>query len=859
MDIMMKLTLRHLKSNIKRTIVTILGVVASTALMTAMLVGIYSTFMFVGDVSILVDGNYHALFKDLTKEEIEKLRANDQIKCAGIRDYDNEKSGFYIDGDEEIRFRTGNICAGDADFCRQIVTCKYDGTLPANAGEIAVEEEFLKNNHLNLGIGDSLTFHQGYRYTYEQGKPVYLGGAYRSNEEFNESSLETCVITAILHKNEPTASYKIIRGMDADYVPEENLIYASLKHPNIFAVSKLQKIAEECGVSVYEYNSEYLMSVFVLGIPGSPVNAIYHLLALAVIIIMIVSVIMISNAFGMSLTERMKYLGMLASVGATKKQKRQSVYYEGLLLGVFGIPVGFFIGMLGCIITIRITGAMVINTEMIRGVESGFSHIPVRCHPLIVFIVVIMVAVTIFLSSLIPAVRASKITPIDALRSAKDIKLRAWKLKTLPFARLLFGYEGELAVKNIKRNGLKGVVITVSMAASIIMFLCIIYFVDLFNQSNSYEIEIPFQVYASASLNERDKLKEDLLKIDGVDKIFVAEMFSFNYYGKDENGEPRKTPNMEIRNPKFLADGYKDLFSKDYTIWIIPVEDKRFNEILAENGIDEAPYYTGELKGVLLDNYNHEKTKKRVFNDSVLGQKIYYDKPENNPPAVTVADFVRWNNKTEEFKLSPRGSISVYVPVSRMDEEYVKNIDEEELSCTLGIQTKDHKGIYRKVNDLLTYGDYHNTSCSDIEGNLMIMKALMSMIKTVLYGFTILISLVLIANIVNTISTGVQMRRKEFAMFKSVGMTNGGFKKMLFLETFLIGFRAVLVGVPLSVLLSFLMLKALSFATVPFEINPWSYVFAILGVFGIVGISMLLSTSKARHDSVVDVLKEDIC
>ena len=64
---------------------------------------------------------------------------------------------------------------------------------------------------------------------------------------------------------------------------------------------------------------------------------------------------------------------------------------------------------------------------------------------------------------------------------------------------------------------------------------------------------------------------------------------------------------------------------------------------------------------------------------------------------------------------------------------------------------------------------------------------------------------------------------------------------------------------PALVLLSFLMLKALSFATVPFEINPWSYVFAILGVFGIVGISMLLSTSKARHDSVVDVLKEDIC
>ena len=140
MNIIMKLTLQHLKSNLKRTIVTIFGILTSTALITAMLTGVYSAFIFVGEVAIYVDGNHHAIFKDIIEEDYNNLKNDPAIKFAGVYDTDNEKTGFYIDSDAEKRFRIGNIYHGNTDRLSQMVTCEYEGKLPENKGEIAVEE-----------------------------------------------------------------------------------------------------------------------------------------------------------------------------------------------------------------------------------------------------------------------------------------------------------------------------------------------------------------------------------------------------------------------------------------------------------------------------------------------------------------------------------------------------------------------------------------------------------------------------------------------------------------------------------------------------------------------------------------------
>ena len=858
MNIIMKLTFQHLKSNLKRTIVTIFGIVASTALITAMLTGVYSSFGFVADVTIYVEGNHHADFKNLSEEEYNNLKNDPNLKYVGVTSIDTDTSGFYIDGDSEYRYRVGNVCHMDSDNLSQMVTCEYEGRLPENAGEIAIEEAYLKDNNLNLNVGDTLSFHQGYRYGYEGDQLRYFVGNYLSFEQFETLSDETCVITAILHGNQPSKSYDMIRGMDQ--FPEKNMVYITLKKADRNSVSTLRNIAAAHNLKLNEINTEYLMGIFAKDIPSNPVKSIFKLISTALVIIIAASSIMIYNAFAMSLTERMKYLGMLSSVGATRRQKKASVYYEGLILGIIGIPLGFLFGILGCIATLRFTGSLILNSKMLYGINtSAMGHIPIIISPLVILIIVFFSALTIFISSFIPAIKASRVTAIEAIRQSNTIKLRAWRLKVLPFVKMIFGYEGELASKNIKRNGAKGVVITISMAVSVILLITVIYFVELFNKENNYDIELPFQVLATASLSEKDSLKEALSNIDGVEKVYVAQMFSFDFYPKDEEGNDREIPNTAIRNPEFLTKDYKDLFDKEDAIWVVPVVDEDFIKICEKNGLDYNKYFGDELCGVLLNNYTHKASRKDVFNDKILGQRLFYDKAEGNPPAITITDFVKWDKNIDEYKLSPKGSISVYVPESVMNREYVKNIDEDTLFITYGLKCKDHEEVYKKVSDILTYDGFTNTYCSDTADSLAIMMTLMTIIKTVMFGFTILISLIVIANIVNTITTGVHLRRKEFAMFKSVGMTRFCFKKMLFLETFLYGLRALLFGLPISALLSFLIFRSLASPSSAFEINWLTYILVSLGVFGIVGISMLLSTGKTNNETIVDVLKEEIC
>ena len=194
MNIIMKLTARHLKSNFKRTVVTIFGIVAATALITAMMVGLYSAFSFVADVSLMVDGYWEAIVKDVSEEQLEALKNDGRLAHAGIMNRDNEITGIRVRSDARERFRLGNIYHCDSDTLAQKISCDYDGVLPSAPGEIAVEEEFLKENGLDINVGDTLSFEQGYRYHYEEGKIVYLAGTYRSDEEFVSSSDETLTV-----------------------------------------------------------------------------------------------------------------------------------------------------------------------------------------------------------------------------------------------------------------------------------------------------------------------------------------------------------------------------------------------------------------------------------------------------------------------------------------------------------------------------------------------------------------------------------------------------------------------------------------------------------------------------------------
>ena len=857
MNIVSKLTLKHLLGNKKRSIVTILGIAASTALISAIVLGVFSFFKFFGTLSIRTDGNAQAQFDEITREQYVSLTEDKRIASVGLRDNEVKNTGVRLLSDKENRFRVGNIDHVDESYLSMMVISDYEGVLPGNSSEIAVEEQFLIDNGLDdLKIGDTLTFEQGYRYIDDQLEGfMYLGGNYRSDEQFEALSTETCTVTAILHGNRPTIDWDILRGLDEGYFPdkEKSQVIITLKKCDHTGLKQLKSIVSDHGIDKRAYNTEYLVSCFAFEGSGGTYRSFFVMMGVALAIVIATSVILIFNSIGMSLTERMRYLGMLASVGATAKQKRFSIYYEGLILGLIGIPLGLLFGYIGTKITLIFLGSKILAADMLVGAEGMTGGIPIVCAPSVIIAIIFFSAITILISTFIPAIRAAKVMPIDALRQTNVVKVKARRLRVNPLIRKIFGYEGELAYKNIKRNGVKGKVITATIAVSIVLFLTINYFCNSLARANQYELDIPYQLIASCLYTESDRLRGAISEMNDVDDVYSASMIEFLFEkAQDSTAE---LANTDIADPNFLLPGFENM---DYSgMAVVVVDDEDFNRLLKDNGLNKEEYYGDTLKGVLLNDYFHEKKPSEFFNDRILGQVLHYDIAQGNPPAVEITAFVKYDANNKMLDLIPKTSIAVYVPVSMYYGKAKEVLPEDRLTMDLGVETSKHSEVFAKIYSLLESDGYHSYYCADLTDALNAMDTVTLLLKTAMYGFTILLTLIAIANIVNTISTGVLLRRKEFAMYKSVGLENSGFSKMIRLETLLYGIKALIWGIPISLILSYIMYYTLDTELYTFDPDLIMYAIIIFAVFGILGISMALSINKIKDDNIIDVLKED--
>ncbi len=857
MNIVSKLTLRHLLGNKKRSVVTILGIAASTALISAIVLGVFSFFKFFGFISTQSDGYAHAQFEEVSRQQYDFLTQDSRISLVGLVDTEEQQTGVRLLNDKEERFKVGNIEHVDDNYMKMRIISDYDGVLPKNSSEIAVEEQFLIDNGLeNIKIGDSLTFEQGYRYIEDDVEGlIYLGGNYRSNEQFKAISTETCTVTAILHGNRPTKGWDITRGIDDGFFPETDntTVIIQLNKCDHTALKQLKSIASDYAIKKKEYNTEYLLSVFAYEDSGGNYRSFFIMMAVALSIVIATSVILIFNSIGMSLTERMRYLGMLASVGATARQKRFSIYYEGLILGIIGIPLGLILGYIGTKITLVGLGHEILEADIIAGAEGIRGSIPIVVSPAAMTVIVFFAALTILISTLVPAIKAARIMPIDALRQSNVVKVKAKSLRVNPLIRKIFGYEGELAYKNIKRNGAKGKVITATIAVSVILFLTINFFCNSVARANQYDFDLPYQVVASCSLSESDRLRSAIREMDGVDDVYCASMIMFQFKKlSDSNVE---LANTDIADPSFILPGFSNL---DFAVMNVAiVDDEHFDRILSNNGLAKEAFYGDTLRGVLLNDFFREKKSSEIFNDGILGQVLHYDNVAGNPPAIEVAAFAKYDDSDKVYKLTPKGNITMYVPVSMYYKKAKEVLPEDKLTIDLAVETSMSEAVHDRIYSLLESDGYHNYYCADLTDSLKAMNTVTLLLKTAMYGFTVLLSLIAIANIVNTISTGVLLRRKEFAMYKSVGLDGFGFKKMIRLETLLYGFKALIWGLPISLLLSYLMYNAFDSSLYTFNPDYTMYVIVTAAVFGILGISMALSINKIKDDNIIEAIKED--
>ena len=852
MNIVNKLTLRHLKENKGRTLVTTFGIIVSVAMITAVFVAMASFLQLFADVSVVSDGNYAAELYDVKLSSLDELYKDERIETVGLCD-ENYKQ-FKIDNGKSDRLATGSIGACDDGYFKMFIQADYDGTLPKTSDEIAVQSDFIEMNELDWQIGDIVSIPCGIRTMRDKDGEFDVTGAYSKGEKFVRQEVKQYRITAILHENNPTSKFALLTY--SDDLKANPTVAFQLKTLNSKSLDVVNSIIDKANPGASTVNSELLYSKLSYS-SDSFVAMILPLVAILLAIIMVASVVLIYNAFAMSLSEKVKYLGMLSSVGATKRQKRLSIYYEGFILALFGIPLGIGAGVAGIGITLKALGKKIIASAMLNGVTEQNVSMKVVFPIWAVLTVLGLSIITILISCSIPAKKASKISTISAIRQSDEIKVKAKTLKCPKYIKAIFGYEGELAYKNLKRNGRKARVITVSIALSIVLFLSCNYFCDIFANETVGQDSMPYQIGVYLDETNRESAIKEFENVDGIDDMYcVTNLYYFVQKSKNYKN------NFEMfTDNKNLTNAYSREFSNRFAVQINMLDDDMFNELCAKNGIDSKAYYNSNNKCnlLLMNNVSHTANGKKVFTDNILGssfKEAYY--PEDNLQ-FEITDFVKYSN-TKPCNLNKIGVISLYMPYSQLV-KVCKNInanDNQLSNYILGIETTDHQKVTEKLNTISDDGKYSNFSVVDFSEQMQAFNAIALVIQVFVYGFVALISLITVFNIINTISSGIASRKKEFAMMKSVGITPKGFNKMIMLESAFYGIKAVIFGLPISALISFGMHKALNNSAATFSINYVLYLIVALVVFAIIGMTMIYSVKKVQQNNIIETLKDDI-
>lgn len=839
MNIINKLTLRHLKENKKRTVVTIIGIIISVAMITATCVSVTSLIHVFAQSEAYTGGNWHIELENADAGQIEKLEQNEDLQYVGVcktLELGNQ-AAVRVDSGKKASVSVGDILAGNRDYFSAMFTASYQGKLPANENEIVVTREFLEKNGLSWQIGDTVRVELGRRIVKDTtGALQQITGSYAVGETFESGGPASYTLVGIAEKsNFPSGSAVLFRGL-SQAEQSGGDVYLTAKTLDKNTLDVLKNALTKAGIAPdYTLHVELFRYNYVILENDATMATLLSFSSVIMAIIIIASVMLIYNAFGISVSERSRYLGMLASVGATKAQKRRSVYFEGAVLGAFGIPLGFLAGIGGMAVTFRVLDPVFAKSGLNYENTSFTLSFPWWIIPVIALLSIITIAI----SAYIPARRASRTTPIDALRQNTDVRVKAKKLRSPILVRKIFGYEGELAYKNMKRNGRKSRIITSSLALSIVLFLSVYSFCDMFSEVTRLSAQNPFQVYAYVDLQDTDRFREEVSALGNFDK-----MYSVN-----------STYGMGLTTAKDnFVNGYDRMFSSEeggFPLYLCYVDDDDFNAMCEENGINPKPFYKGNSM-VVMNCMEHTSSAAKIFSDSIIGTTFSSTKDANDPlTGYTVGALVPYRDTSYVYNLAAPVYVMAFAPVS------AANLTG---GYMIGFETTQHEAFSEDVQDILANGNYADSGVMDMVSSIEMMNSTTLIMQVFLYGFITLMALISVANIFNTVSTSIDLRRKEFAMLKSVGVAPKGFNRMLRFESLFYGLKALIFGLPLGLLCSYFMQQILVSGSFDIAFYPdWRvYLGVTLAVFLIVGMSMWYATSKVKKDTIVETLKTEI-
>ncbi len=859
MKILNTLTLKNLKLNKKRTIVTIIGISLSVALICAITTFTVSIQKTMVEREIKTNGNYHIRVQDVSKEnekylennaKIEELQISQEIGYAPLEESQNENKPYaYIEGYDEKLLQNGGIVL-------------VEGRLPENENEIVIPEHVIQNGKVEWNVGDTIEFDIGNRYKGEyilnQTNPYYTDQDRLDRKESGiEDDLEQETFVASTKK-----TYTIVGIM-------ERLNSESYSAPGYTMITKLDKIDDTRNVNmsiilkdpteVYDFE-DYLKNdlqidetnisenqdlLYYMGIFKSDrvETFVITMLVIVIGIIVFTSAFVIKNSFSISLTEKTRELGMIASVGATAKQIRKSIFFEGAVLGLISIPLGIVIGIVAIGIVLAIVNG-IINSGSTPLIDNFELQLTISWGAIIVAIIVSLVMIII--SLIRPSYRAGKISPIDAIRESSDVKVKKnkHKHKEYKLTKKLFGIEGVIARKNFRRSRKRYRTTIFSIFLSIVLFISMNAFAESVFGVSSLEYQesrINLTVYSNQDEEDTEAYFDKIKNLDGIKEYAIL-----------------KNAHAYIDNQKIYTKKALEYYSEMDTLLIYAIGDEAYRNYVAELGLN---YDEVKDEAILCDTrllYEYEDGKDGV------------KRVETNLLNLNEGDILEYYNmQDEEGNLSEKGNIKIAKradkyplgslfsndtnPIIIISDEMMENFEHSLVSMAINAEDP-----YKLQEEIIEIDRTNKDKIYNMEEDVRAAQNMNLIVSIFVYGFIAVISIIGVTNIFNTITTNMALRNREFAILKSIGMTNKEFKRMIHYESFIYGLKALIFGLPVGVALSYLIYTVTADVyTTDYELPIIPIFISIIFVFAIIFMTMRYAVKKTKNQNIIETIRKE--
>lgn len=893
MKILNKLTVKNLKLNKSRTIVTIIGIMLSCALIMVVAGMAASAQQTMVNLQINITGNYDLFVKGANKKIIDNAQANRNVKDIYIKQ--NLGCAYLPQAKFDTKPYINVVAFNEKSFTDCFNVTLKEGRLPQNGNELVLSQSVIENSKADYKLGDTVALDLGKR-VYDSGAEIPLDDTDYFNdtngtEKLVDTHKKTYTVVGVFNKVSSSyfAADSFSASSSAFTLAEENadindLFISFTADGEKDYITTSGEILNLTGddfdnlkndFEVYLENGDFdeasinkdLLRYKGFALSDEYMRMLFSLAVIIIVIIAISSIFVIRNSFAISITEKTKLYGMLASIGATSKQIRHNVLFEGFVLGIIGIPAGILLGVGVIALLVVILNALLEN--MLNGISFVYA-VPWWAA----VISAVMSAVIILFSTLSSAFRASRIAPITAIRGNNDIKINKNKRKSYKapkFIKKLFGVGGEIAYKNLKRSKKKYRTTVISIIVTVAMFISISTFIEYgMKITGDHFKDIPYNITVKAN----DKLSYD--EYENIYKRIIADTdinssikACENYYG-----------NIVGLTDYYTEDAKAAELSGGDLAYVFGVDNKSFKEYVTALGYN---YDDVKDKALITNDFKYYNS------DNILIKGKEFDLPmntvvklyPNGDPSYTEDDIKEIQKTDPDFVYNPDDYKSVdlviYDTINKevpgsivsgimstlnegsvlVSEDYFKKLfaeDNEYTSRVIVIDSAEPAQTVEYIKNLGIDGlDIYN-----LNDQKEMMNAVVLIIAIFAYGFIIVISLIGITNVFNTINTNMRLRSKEFAMLKSIGMTKKEFNRMIRLESLFYGLKSLLIGVPLGLLGGYAIFKATgNTIMLDYSFPTMAVLISIVFVFFVVWLIMKISISKVNKQNIIETIRND--